>query len=315
MNSLVILKKFKRWLLGGGKRRASMKYLSDPFSHDALQKLGPVLRKFPSQSFTLTYMMQTKLSVCRGCGKQYADDYIIRHQKKSNTSSPCFRLYVQETRLLQQHGNDENLPPAAVLDSGPHNSDDGVADGQADELEWPNEGEEAILDEAFPSDSESFDERELEGRDALDDWEPIQERRLPPTYPGHSMYLSDSEKQYIENTAHGRNRRAAERRLLYQPASVKKFPYGQAGKTYNNIHGVGSGQGTAYQRYQEEVAEGPDSVNEWAPFESRVDWEIARWAKLRGPGSSALDELLAIEGVCKYISSLINQLLIPSAGC
>lgn len=36
---------------------------------------------------------------------------------------------------------------------------------------------------------------------------------------------------------------------------------------------------------------------DWAPFHSQMDWEIARWAKLRGPGSNAFSELLGIEGV------------------
>jgi len=38
--------------------------------------------------------------------------------------------------------------------------------------------------------------------------------------------------------------------------------------------------------------------NPWAPFNSKKDWEIARWAKLRGMGSTAFSELLAIDGVC-----------------
>ncbi|KAH6912306.1 hypothetical protein BKA70DRAFT_1098303 [Coprinopsis sp. MPI-PUGE-AT-0042] len=40
------------------------------------------------------------------------------------------------------------------------------------------------------------------------------------------------------------------------------------------------------------------SPNEtFAPFASKMDWEIAKWAKLRGPGSTAFSELLQIEGV------------------
>ncbi|THU75106.1 hypothetical protein K435DRAFT_591247, partial [Dendrothele bispora CBS 962.96] len=35
----------------------------------------------------------------------------------------------------------------------------------------------------------------------------------------------------------------------------------------------------------------------WAPFNSRMDWEVARWAKLRGTGSTAFSDLLDIEGV------------------
>ena len=37
--------------------------------------------------------------------------------------------------------------------------------------------------------------------------------------------------------------------------------------------------------------------NPWAPFTSEIDWMVARWAKLRGPGSTAFSELLAINGV------------------
>jgi hypothetical protein len=37
--------------------------------------------------------------------------------------------------------------------------------------------------------------------------------------------------------------------------------------------------------------------NVWWPFKSRIDWEVARWAKLRGPGSTAFTMLLSIDGV------------------
>ena len=41
--------------------------------------------------------------------------------------------------------------------------------------------------------------------------------------------------------------------------------------------------------------------NPYTPFASRLDWEIARWAKLRGSGSMAFTELLQIEEVCHCI--------------
>ncbi|KAI0343815.1 hypothetical protein BDW22DRAFT_1477302 [Trametopsis cervina] len=37
--------------------------------------------------------------------------------------------------------------------------------------------------------------------------------------------------------------------------------------------------------------------NPYAPFTSQLDWELARWAKLRSPGSTAMTELLQIEGL------------------
>jgi len=45
----------------------------------------------------------------------------------------------------------------------------------------------------------------------------------------------------------------------------------------------------------------PHSI--WAPFHSQCDWEIARWAKTRGPTSSAVNELLAIPEV--HISDIL----------
>ncbi|KAF8958080.1 hypothetical protein BDZ97DRAFT_1906593 [Flammula alnicola] len=38
-------------------------------------------------------------------------------------------------------------------------------------------------------------------------------------------------------------------------------------------------------------------TGDWAPFQSKMDWEVARWAKLRGQGSTAFTDLLAIDGV------------------
>ncbi|KAJ4470135.1 hypothetical protein J3R30DRAFT_3808633 [Lentinula aciculospora] len=39
------------------------------------------------------------------------------------------------------------------------------------------------------------------------------------------------------------------------------------------------------------------NVNPWAPFISETDWRVAHWAMTRGPSSTALSELLAIDGV------------------
>jgi hypothetical protein len=39
------------------------------------------------------------------------------------------------------------------------------------------------------------------------------------------------------------------------------------------------------------------NANVYTPFQSKLDWDIARWMKLRGPSSSSLQELLEIDGV------------------
>ncbi|THU77631.1 hypothetical protein K435DRAFT_877593 [Dendrothele bispora CBS 962.96] len=37
--------------------------------------------------------------------------------------------------------------------------------------------------------------------------------------------------------------------------------------------------------------------NIWAPFQSEIDWKVTKWAKLRGASSTAVTELLSIDGV------------------
>ena len=44
------------------------------------------------------------------------------------------------------------------------------------------------------------------------------------------------------------------------------------------------------------------ATNPYAPFLSKLDWEVARWAKLRGPGSTAVTKLTGIEGVSRCLS-------------
>ena len=54
-----------------------------------------------------------------------------------------------------------------------------------------------------------------------------------------------------------------------------------------------------------------DHDNFYAPFLSEIDWQVAKWAKLRGPSSTALTELFKIPQVCLFVlnSSKLYNLL------
>ncbi|KAN0140201.1 hypothetical protein V8E53_002097 [Lactarius tabidus] len=69
---------------------------------------------------------------------------------------------------------------------------------------------------------------------------------------------------------------------------VDSFPHGSAGAPIPDACEASH----IYQSTQE--AFGADI---WAPFCSQCDWEIACWAKMRGPSSSAVADLFAIPGV------------------
>lgn len=70
---------------------------------------------------------------------------------------------------------------------------------------------------------------------------------------------------------------------------VERFPSERAGTPIPNLDKSVPG----YERLQELL--GLDNI--WSPFQSQCDWEFARWAKQRGPTSTAVNELLGIEGV------------------
>ncbi len=73
---------------------------------------------------------------------------------------------------------------------------------------------------------------------------------------------------------------------------VENFPHGHPGAPV-----AGTPQGASVYKSTQDIL----GESLWAPFQSQCDWEIARWAKMRGPTSSAVTELLAIPGVCVYL--------------
>ncbi|KAJ7847938.1 hypothetical protein B0H14DRAFT_3453468 [Mycena olivaceomarginata] len=69
---------------------------------------------------------------------------------------------------------------------------------------------------------------------------------------------------------------------------VDKFPGGLAGRRIPSSEAQNS-----EQRYGS-ILDNASTTNPYAPFNSKMDWEVARWAKLRGSGSTAFTDLLHI---------------------
>ncbi|KAK7680166.1 hypothetical protein QCA50_016675 [Cerrena zonata] len=76
---------------------------------------------------------------------------------------------------------------------------------------------------------------------------------------------------------------------LHRNVHVHSFPSLAAGAPVNR-----QGQ-DANTKYGYGISD--NQQNPYVPFTNHLNWEIACWAKLRGPGSNALNELLAIEGL------------------
>jgi hypothetical protein len=80
------------------------------------------------------------------------------------------------------------------------------------------------------------------------------------------------------------------------PFEIEPFPSVTAGTP---IPGSDCGP-TRFEAYQQTIG----SNNDYAPFISRLDWEIAQWAKTHKLSSSAVTKLLEIEGVRQYQNPL-----------
>lgn len=87
------------------------------------------------------------------------------------------------------------------------------------------------------------------------------------------------------------------------PYHTVKFG-GRAGEAIGRSYELG------YTRYSCDL-HSEDMPNEWAPFSTRMEWEPAWWAKLRGPSSTALSELLKIDGVrsLSVLSVILNNII------
>jgi hypothetical protein len=91
-------------------------------------------------------------------------------------------------------------------------------------------------------------------------------------------------------------RTIAEDRFHSDPVIVK-FPGIRAGEP------ISTSRATSAEEQYAAALDGASPLNPlitpnpYAPFSSKMDWEVARWAKLRGSGSTAFTDLLKIPGV------------------
>ncbi|KAJ7803565.1 hypothetical protein B0H14DRAFT_3091956 [Mycena olivaceomarginata] len=172
------------------------------------------------------------------------------------------------------------------MDQQPEPADPSDWDSDVDDLDGlPN------LKHVSDSDSESEDQDDFEDR-----WEPnvpgvdltehADDEPEPSTADGAAA-------DQTEATGPTREQKAArQEKVQRKPVTViVEFTDGDARAPLR--------QGEpGYERYKADLGD-PDNI--WAPFTSKIDWELAQWAKLRGPGSTAFTDLLKISGIAERL--------------
>ncbi|KAF7358764.1 hypothetical protein MSAN_01215400 [Mycena sanguinolenta] len=155
-------------------------------------------------------------------------------------------------------------------------------------VEEPLGADDSMDHDGFEFDSASFPPPPLDSDDSDSEDEDIQIDWEPPACapgPGIDWPIADgaaaTEAPLIDSSM------PPEERFVQRP-HITKFG-GQAGVP------LPQREAPTFEQYEAHLS-ALDS-NEWSPFKSRIDWAIARWAKLRGSTSTAFSDLLAIEGL------------------
>ncbi|KAJ7483092.1 hypothetical protein B0H11DRAFT_2417306 [Mycena galericulata] len=165
---------------------------------------------------------------------------------------------------------------------GTYQEEDFDVDQERDPVDPGSDGEDDFdnlpdLEKSDDSDSEDED-GDLERR-----WE-------PPVLDGHQFPGIEEDEPSEPREADGPeaprvadpNRMSRRERIFTEGDAGAPLCQGQAG----------------YERYKAGLG---DPSNVWVPFTSKLEWELARWAKLRGPGSTAFTDLLMISGVTERL--------------
>lgn len=215
------------------------------------------------------------------CPACYRDNLTVtglsQHLAKSRNPH-CQALYHQSHSQI--HANDPYYEP---------DTDGGY--GQ-DDLEFARADDPEFVWEQTSGHDDADDDASDDGLNAEPEWEPPveaveEDNGSSMDDPGQDLAEEDlAEDQY--NTHQDIQARAQGLRGCV----VMPYPDPRAGEQIANRanhHAANVEYGAHFANVEQE--------NLYHPFTSKMDWEVARWAKLRGVSSMAFSDLLAIEGV------------------
>ncbi|KAJ7100980.1 hypothetical protein B0H15DRAFT_770315 [Mycena belliarum] len=148
-------------------------------------------------------------------------------------------------------------------------------------------GSDSDNDPDVDNDLDTEDNEEATRAQFGEGWEP----HRVPAVPEPDVEMDDvpDAARPLPRAPPPREKRTIAEDRFHQEPVVVKFPGVHAGKAMSQARAA-SGE----EQYGAALGK---SSNPYAPFTSKLDWEVARWAKLRGSGSTAFTDLLKIPGV------------------
>jgi hypothetical protein len=222
----------------------------------------------------------------------------------------CLRNNFTVTGLSQHLAKSQNPDCQALYNHSRSQIHANAGQPQLDDkLEWPDGDEGGYDMEEFEwaregsgcgSDAE-------EGADDRWDNEPEWEPPVNQQYDhGDIDAIEDlAADEAMGQEQHHGHQEIQERAQGQHGCVIVPYPESRAGQPISNNHTANVAYGAHLSNADEE--------NTYHPFASKMDWEVARWAKLRGLSSTALSDLLAIEGVSW--SPFISECLCAYVDC
>ncbi|PPQ63295.1 hypothetical protein CVT24_006740 [Panaeolus cyanescens] len=253
--------------------------------------------------------------LCHGCNTLFRPRGYVMHLSLT-TNPACRRIHQQQTAASLSYDDSDNddsddTPGLTTDSNNVHAEECGPADVEM--LDSPQNMHEDHVDLHGDQD---MDEEDLEGRDGM-----VQEDEDPQTPMVEESDVDDADAALMQAELEGSwepfragapdetpsiTGDPAPLPPAHAPRIKTRIPSGQGSTPalivrYNDKYPTSlAGEVVSIDKNGDEVyAEtvGANNSNPWAPFSSRLDWEIASWAKKRGASSTAFNELLSIDGI------------------
>ncbi|KAJ7796041.1 hypothetical protein B0H13DRAFT_2392831 [Mycena leptocephala] len=227
--------------------------------------------------------------ICAGCGVEFNGKGYTLHLRPT-TNPPCVVIAERESGQgmpgQAPHEDtvyDHGLPRGEFAgdlfgDYGPN--DFGYIDSDNEE-ETPMSGSDR-------SESDDEDDEDLDAEERADLAQGYEPPR-PPVAASEDAPMPEPDTDNIPAPTR-EIRMATEDRFNHKPIVVKYH-----GNTARKP--ISTTRSPTSEKAYESTLKDCTSSNPYAPFTSKIDWEVAKWAKLRGAGSTAFSDLLNIEGV------------------
>ena len=232
--------------------------------------------------------------LCTGCNRTFAHPgYRLSHLRQ--TRNPAC-LAVGQALLAPDADSDPSPPPSPPQSTPPTSGHSPqptapatANHGQTTLSSLISSRDEIVLHDEIASNTRD-DTSDIS--DTSDSFEDSDASDDPDGPPDASDNLGDGVGMNDNDEEHGRFLTRSEAARLQGESWVEPTVAHYPGKRAGEVCAKGI---TVMQEY--ENALGGPSGNPHSPFSSQINWELAKWGKLRGPSATSFTELLNIGGV------------------